>query len=242
MVRCFRTFCIVIALLLLGAFTAFAQIDVSTSHLEGDTLKLHLVDTSSINRPLTDSLTFSNSSAIDSLNTILTEKDATLSLLRHRIDSLNSVIGSRDEEIKRLEAERAFVDTCMARLANRWLYEKYNEEDVNEAINYFNKILSTQLRRDRSVILELLNNYKQAYMSFQAVLVSAQQDSDRTNPFSVPEYKERYISKIELMPYYRRYYNESWNIRYLNEQITTALERLNAHSDEKPADFSDLID
>lgn len=179
---------------------------------------------------------------MDSLNALIVAGNAVIASKADQIDSLNRLLLLKDDEIKQLTAERAFVDTCMVRFANRWLYEKFNEQDVNEAIGYFNRILSTQLRRDRSVVLELLKNYKSAYMGFQTILKSAQRDPDRENPFSVTDYKARYISRIESMPYYVRYYNESWNIRYLNERIKIALERLQAHSDAKPADFSDLID
>ena len=47
---------------------------------------------------------------------------------------------------------------------------------------------------------------------------------------------------IENMYYYTKYYNSDWNIRYLNEQIAEALERLKNHTDGKFADFSSLID
>lgn len=73
-------------------------------------------------------------------------------------------------------------------------------------------------------------------------LLAAQRDPDRENPFSVSDYKTGYKSRIQSMPYYIKYYNGSWNIRYLNEQIKIALDRIDAHSDTKPADFSDLID
>ncbi len=39
-----------------------------------------------------------------------------------------------------------------------------------------------------------------------------------------------------------KYYNGDWNIRYLNEQIKDALERLKNHSNGKFANFSSLID
>lgn len=179
---------------------------------------------------------------VDSLKNLIKTNEAIIASKTSKIDSLHNLISSKDAEIRRLTEERAFVDTCMARLANRWLYEKFNEQDVNEAIDYFNRILSTQLRRERSVILELLKNYKSAYMEFQSILQAAQRDLDRNNPFSVDDYKARYKSRIESMPYYIRYYNESWNIRYLNERIKDALARIEAHSSEKPANFSDLID
>lgn len=181
-------------------------------------------------------------SVVDSLKNLITINNALIDSQNSQIDSLIDLISSKDVEIKHLTEERAFVDTCMARLANRWLYEKFNEQDVNDAIDYFNRILSTQLRRDRSVILDLLKIYKSSYMEFQSILREAQRDSDRENPFSGSEYKARYKSRIQSMPYYVRYYNESWNIRYLNERIKIALERIEAHSGEKPADFSDLID
>lgn len=179
---------------------------------------------------------------VDSLKNLIKTNEAIIASKTSKIDSLYNLIMSKDAEIIQLTEERAFVDTCMARLANRWLYEKFNEQDVNEAIGYFNRILSTQLRRDRSVILELLKNYKSAYMEFQSILQTAQRDEYRDNPFSVDDYKSRYKSRIESMPYYIRYYNESWNIRYLNDRIKDALTRIEAHSAAKPADFSDLID
>lgn len=178
----------------------------------------------------------------DSLSILITERNSIIALKTAQIDSLNLLLQFKENEIKKLTEERAFVDTCMARLANRWLYEKFNEQDVNSAIEYFNKILSTQLRRDHSIILELLKSYKSAYMDFQKLLRSAQMDTARKNLFRVTDYKTRYKYEIETMPYYVRYYNNSWNIRYLNERIKMAMERIEMHSEEKPADFSDLID
>jgi len=237
---------IISVLVLAGLFVnvhLYAQSELSVEPALRDTTitvqKDSLLNVSAI---LDSGVVVYNQAVIDSLTTLIKERDNLIVSKSSIIDSLNHLVSVKDAEIEKLTEERAFVDTCMARLANRWLYEKFNEQDVNEAISYFNKILSTQLRRDRSVILELLTNYKSSYMGFQSILQSAQRDPDRENPFSVADYKARYISKIESMPYYVRYYNESWNIRYLNERITIALERLQAHSDAKPADFSDLID
>lgn len=178
---------------------------------------------------------------IDSLSSLIIEIEKISATKDKRIDSLFSVMKDKDAKIQQLTKDRDFVDTCMARLANRWLYEKYNEKDVKEAISYFDKILSNDFRREHSVILELLKNYKTAYNDFLTILKQAQKDADRENPFSAKEYKERYLRKIESMTYYVRYYKESWNIRYLNERIKIAEERLKAHSDSKYADFSDLI-
>lgn len=178
---------------------------------------------------------------IDSLNTIISRQEKLITFKEQQIDSLVALSKSNEARIIQLTKDREFVDTCMARLANRWLYEKYNEKDVNEAISYFDKILSNDLRREHSVILELLKNYKRAYMDFLSVIQAAQRDPDRENPFGATDYKTRYLNKIESMSYYKRYYKESWNIRYLNERIKIAEDRLKAHTDSKYSDFSDLI-
>ena len=212
------------------------------SMLSRDTTAKVSGDSTSIALALPDTNVVLSLAAVDSLKTLIKSNQAIIASKTSKIDSLYGIISSKDAEIKQLTEERAFVDTCMARLANRWLYEKFNEQDVNEAIGYFNKILSTQLRRDRSVILELLKSYKSAYMEFQSIILDAQRDPDRDNPFSAVDYKNRYKSRIESMPYYVRYYHQSWNIRYLNERIKDALARIEAHSATKPADFSDLID
>lgn len=170
---------------------------------------------------------------------VVIDGDSLLSVLR---DSLNVEIAARDAQIRTLESRIGFVDTCMVKLANRWLYERFSKTDVEEAINYFDRIYSTQVKDDLSIVQVLLRKYEKAYSEFQRIIRQAQSDSDRTNPFMVEEYKEKYISKIKMQSYYKEYYESAWNIRYLNEQIKKALDRLNAHTSEKSADFSDLID
>ena len=98
------------------------------------------------------------------------------------------------------------------------------------------------MRSELSVVQKLLKNYESAYMEFQTILKQAQNDIERTSPFGVDEYKEKYIRRIQTMSYYIQYYESDWNIRYLNEKIKEALSCLQTHSAEKPADFSSLID
>lgn len=208
-----------------------------------DTTILAVNDSLRLKQTPQDTATVNNIIAVvDSLKHLIKEYDVLLASKNSITDSLGRLLSAKDVEIKQLREDRAFVDTCMARLANRWLFEKYNEQDVNDAIGYFDRILSTQLRRDRSVILQLLKNYKSSYMDFQEILKTAQRDQDRENPFMVEEYKTRYKTKVESMSYYVQYFKGSWNIRYLNERIEDALARIEAHSTDKPADFSDLID
>lgn len=157
-------------------------------------------------------------------------------------DSLLSVIRSRDEKIATLRSNVGFVDTCMVRLANRWLFERFDRVAVKDAISYFDRIYATSFRDEYSIVQELLANYESAYGEFQAILKQAQADCDRENPFATDSFKNKYVKMIVNMPYYKRYYESDWNIVYLNGQISKALDLLRNHSSRRLADFSQLID
>lgn len=196
-----------------------------------DSLKIQLLDG--------DSVAINNQRTIDSLKRTITE----LSFRnKHFRDSLVREIESRDKEIQQFKSNVGFVDTCMVKLANRWLYEKFDKQSVDEAITYFDRIYNNQLKNELSIVQRLLRGYESAYSEFQSILRQAQGDIERTSPFGVEEYKERYLRMIQSMPYYIQYYESDWNIRYLNEKIKEALSCLQTHSAEKPADFSSLID
>ena len=198
----------------------------------------------------------SMSSYIPLCDTLLVEKSMRIEALEKRvnydslkIDSLLEILNIKEKEIDKIKIENTklrsnigFVDTCMVKLANRWLYEKYNKSDVDEAIKYFDRIYSSKLKDELSIVQRLLRDYERSYKDFQFIIKQAQQDIDRENPFAVDSYKQKYIHKIKSMLYYMQYYNGDWNIRYLNEQISKALDILNNHSENKQADFSFIID
>ena len=139
-------------------------------------------------------------------------------------DSLMLVIRNKEKEIAKLQGNMGFVDTCMVKLANRWLYERYDRAAVKEAISYFDRIYSANFKQEYSIVQELLKQYESSYRDFQTILKKAQADFDRENPFACDDFRSRYIRMIENMYYYTKYYNSDWNIRYLNEQIAEALE------------------
>ena len=157
-------------------------------------------------------------------------------------DSLLTEIKRKDEMIAQYEAKMNYVDTCLLKFANRELYERFDREAVNDAISYVDRIYSSGFRQEYSIVQELLRAYERSYEDFQQILRQAKDDPERTSPFAVERYKDRYIQKIKGMEYYKRYYGGDWNIRYLNGQIDDALEMLENHSGKKHADFSPLID
>ena len=190
-----------------------------------------------------DSIIGVNKKVIDSLR--LNSKRDSLRLTvaaNQQRDSLIKVIRSKEREITTLQSNAGFVDTCMVKLANRWLYEPFNKKDVDDAISYFDRMYSTRFKDSMSLVQELLRNYERSYREFQNIIKRAQSDPDGEIPFVSNDYKARYKKEIQNMTYYLRYYNGELNINYLNEQIKNALEILEKHSDSKPADFSSLID
>ncbi len=245
---------IVLILISLCEFSAdiFAQEKQKTSFFKGRSKKDNIENVDSIKLVadslhrellLRDSIIRINTKFIDSL--WQNAKRDTLrftATINHQRDSLLNVIRTKDREITTLKANTGFVDTCMVRLANRWLYERFDKADVDEAIKYFDRIYSSKLKEEMSIVQELLRSYERSYREFQSILKEAQSDIDRESPFAYDEYKNKYMRRIENMLYYMRYYNGDWNIRYLNEQITEALKRLKNHSNGKFADFSSLID
>ena len=190
-----------------------------------------------------DSITNANAKLIESIKQNAKQDSMRFIVKASREkDSLLLVIRNKDREISNLQAKMGFVDTCMVKLANRWLYERYDRTAVKEAISYFDKIYSTDFKQEYSIVQDLLRNYESSYREFQTILKRAQADLDRENPFACDDFRNKYIRMIENMFYYTKYYKSDWNIRYLNEQIAEALERLKNHTDKKFADFSYLVD
>lgn len=209
--------------------------NVDSIKLVADSLHRELVNRDSVYRV--------NTGVIDSIRANARQDSLRLTVATNRQrDSLLNVIRLKDREIATLKANTGFVDTCMVRLANRWLYERFDKADVDEAIKYFDRIYSSKLKEDMSIVQELLHDYERSYREFQSIIKEAQSDIDRESPFACDQYRDKYRRKIENMMYYWKYYKEEWNIRYLNEQIDKAVQIINNHKDGKFADFSSLID
>lgn len=190
-----------------------------------------------------DSLARINTLIIDSLRQSAKQDSLRFTVtINHQRDSLSGIIRIKDKEITTLKANTGFVDTCMVRLANRWLYERFDKADIDEAIKYFDRIYSSKLKEEMSIVQELLRSYERSYREFQSILKEAQSDIDRESPFACEEYKNKYKRKIVTMMYYWKYYKGEWNIKYLNKQIDNALQIIYSHKDGKFADFSTLID
>lgn len=179
---------------------------------------------------------------IDSLSQKLLMLDSINNSIKFQYDSLTNLIDNKDQEIENLKERIYFADTCIVKLSNLRLYLPFNKEKVNEAIKSFDKIYSSKLKEDMSIILTLLKNYEHYYKEFLSIIEEAQKDDkNRNNIFNIDDYKNKYKYKIENMSYYINYYNGDWKIIYLNKQIDKALKILEEHSDSKKANFNSLI-
>ena len=184
----------------------------------------------------------------DSLAACLAARDSVIMSFKARVaaDSVtlivqNDSLTARSSRIKEWEDRRGRIDTCMISLANRWLFVRFNKEEIEKAITYFERVTSTQLKEDRKQILELLKGYEDAYNTFKDLLLSAQNDERRTNPFTIKDYKETYLHALREMSYYKDYYKSGWSIRFLDGMISNAIEKLEKHNEIQPVDFSDLF-
>jgi hypothetical protein len=133
----------------------------------------------------------------------------------------------------------------MVSLANRWLYEKYDRQAIQKAKTYFDRIYSTRYKEKYAIVQELVNCYETAYVELQEILHEAQMDKMRSHMaflLSPESYKDKYLKKLKGMSYYKKYYHTEWNILYMDELIDFAIESINNHCKDKPADFSLILD
>ena len=239
----------IIALMLISAFAVASSAADTLKNLANernaknlqenvDSLQI-LVD--SLNGVITmnDSISAANLSAMAVLREDVKNDSLRMTAI---IDSLQGEIAKQNVEIAYFQRYAGFLDTCMVKLANRWLYEKFDKEAVDEAISYFDWMYSSRMKSDLSIVQRLLKDYEKSYKEFQTILKDAQYDIERESPFAVDGYRKRYLDRLSDMEYYRQYYNSDWSIRYLDRQIDDAMEILENHSDTKPADFEPLID
>ena len=243
---------LVLVLLCMFSYASFAQIKQTDLEHEGNT-DYNIVEATdslkciadSIHNKIesTDSTCCNNSEElefVDSLRKRVYADSIKANMLK---DSLINVIQNKEKEIIALRAYISVFDTCMVKLANHCLSKPFNKKEVNYAIENFEKIYSWELKKEMAIVKELLNYYEKAHIEFQTILKHAQDDPNRENPFANhQEYIDIYKRKIENMSYFWKYYKKNWNIIYLNGEIDKALKILKKHTNDKPADFSTLID
>ena len=189
-----------------------------------------------------------NRNHVDSLCVTIDSLRSALSMLDERYesvsDSLSRVIINQDKMICVLEANAAYVDSAMVRLANGVLYDKYDRSETARALKYLERIYTPSIKERYAFLPDILRDYEASNEEFLRILNDAQDDIDRDSPFAIKVYRERYLDRIRDMTYYIKYYknkDKDWSIPYLDDRIAEAIGILESHSDSKIADFRVLI-
>lgn len=252
-------------LLLLLIFSApcisFAQIDVSITMEEWNTTQTSQKTSIDSLRLIIDTLNTANQtkdmkivelqrqdstyqSTAKNIRDSLINRNLNINYLCDSISALNRDIIVFHNELNSLKRQIAFADTCIARLANRCLYEKFGANNVSEALKRFDRIYSVELKQTFSPLKNLLQCYSTHYNSILEILKEVQQDQDMKNPFNGEACAQGYVSKLKSTDYYKDVYNADWIIPYLNEIIDKSIDKLNLHNvlEKKFADFKDILD
>lgn len=206
---------------------------------------------------------------VDSLQKLLSQRDATAKRSKRRIDSLQdrikqvsllasvrasrerdsllSLISRREQEVEELSALIGYADTSNLRYILLLLKQPFSSKNMERAVRCFDRIHSSEIKKDYANLRILLINYEKWYGEFLSILEQAQADSDRTNPYADEHYMEEYQRLIAEMDYNKKgfFRNKSWYIGYLDDRIEEAINMLDMHKTgqkEHVADFGSLIE
>lgn len=165
----------------------------------------------------------------------------------HDKDSLNTELLTQSEKNRSMyelaQKQILYADTCILKYANAQLYFKYDEKRIKNALSALNHISNKDMK-EKQTFENLLNGYYGYFTEIKSLLVQAQNNQDRTNPFNGQQYILTLKMSIENLPYYRSHYKKPMNIPYLNDIIDTLLNLLyKAKPDDGIyADFSQIIE
>lgn len=162
-------------------------------------------------------------------------------------DRLKSQLSDYKVKVRADSTKLFFADRCIGRFSNSRLYTAYDEKRINEAIESFAQIDNKYIKNEFKQVEELLKDYQLYNSAFLDILKEAQNDADRLNKFKEADFRANYMSKLDQMDYYQKYYKnkqinaELWSIPFLDKQISMAKELLKKHKKDGYADFSSII-
>lgn len=139
-----------------------------------------------------------------------------------------------------------FGEGCLCEFIQGRLCQPYNENYIKQAIENYRGLKSAKLRTQYAYLEPLLQRYGLYYNDFMTIIRAAQNDPKRTSADSKEEYRLRYLTRFEQMPYYKQYFVKGGGIPYLDQQIAKAKSLLEKHdpgtrSKSFTVDFSYLL-
>lgn len=184
---------------------------------------------------------------------LVNERKRVLDSIANDTSEINALNKQKTEILRsseNLTDFQEFGEGCLCEFIQGRLCQPYKENYIKQAIENYNGLKSATLREQYAWMVPLLQGYGSYYKEFMAVIRAAQNDPLRNSVEGKEEYKMRYITRIEQMPYYKKYYNKKGvgipGIPYLEEQIHNAMSLLNIHnpgtrSKSFTVDFSYLL-
>ncbi len=135
---------------------------------------------------------------------------------------------SADRRQAHLDKKAVDADRMAARFCNIRLSQRYKPEWHAEVMEIIPTITSESVVAEYTPSFELLKVYPQYYAEVKGVIEAAYREG-RTTPKNAAD-REAFFAKwanaIKATEYYKKYYNTSHNIYYLNQQIDTFLRLL----------------
>lgn len=204
-----------ISIILLSVASAFYGQDVK------DTISIHQID--------------KDSCVVEQKKEAIVKQDSSeIVYLKKQIAQKDSIILNLQATLNRQKSHLMFADSIILRLANDCFRFKYDQEKVNNARLYFANMFSSQLQKQFSPLMVLLNKYGQYYKEIEGVLQKVQNDYDTNqrkwkSPFKNDESpNRRSLLLLRNTQYYKESYKKDWSIYYLDELIDKAIIQIEA--------------
>lgn len=235
------------------------QMKSQTIEISSDDL-VKLKNESSAAKAKVDSL----EKCIISIKSEKSQRDDEFSKLQKKCDSLqlkvndnqmekvksDSLVKSKDKIIQNLNIENRKLqeesDLNIAKLANCQLYFKYNDESVQNSVEWLKIIKSEKIKHRFEQALTLLQNYKHYLDDVREKIKSIQaiDKDERDSMHKSEKYKEHCRSILKSSNYYQEIYSKKntgiWSIPYLDNVIDITMSIISKHNpiDYEPANFA----
>ena len=165
---------------------------------------------------------------INHLNGLIEQYKQSETTLKGKLYDYEQTVKVQNKKIERLNSYLHFADTIVARLSNDCLRKKYDQNQVNQAMENFEKMYSPELKSKFARLKFLLNEYGKFTQELVAIFLEAQNDKGLGNLFTGQKQALTYIDKIKNTRYYREVYSDNWTIPYLNDLIDRCFDTIKA--------------
>jgi len=179
---------------------------------------------------------------IDSLKVELQEIKTTTLQENRILSNLRDSIVNQKRQINQFKKDAASLDMVRLRYANGRLQLPYDRKKIQEAIELFNGITNIDMKEQCQEVLTWLNQYDYYLKNVNSLMISLQENPDRTDKFKFDDWKNSALREINSNEYYMCSRGHQFSILYLDEILDTAKKRIMKSGIKPTVDFSDLLE